>query len=155
MFISQFSVKCNAMIYECNTKNLIAYREKIKLYKYKFYKSTKNFKNYTQLAINKALFSLNKALRLVIRSMMFTTKTDCFKCCIRSHEFAAVNFLACIGANKCYRNEINSMVYTCARGFSAAGCGRRHRSSSDIRQLESMPGRVRAETQWTRTRILM
>lgn len=41
-------------------------------------------------------------------------------------------------------------LYTraCARGFSAAGCGRRRGSSSDIRQLESMPGTsVRAETQ--------
>lgn len=32
------------MIYECNTKNLIAYREKIKLYKYKFYKVQKILK---------------------------------------------------------------------------------------------------------------
>lgn len=52
------------------------------------------------------------------------------------------NFVACIGANKCYRNEINSVVYTRAgaRGFSAAGCGRRRRSSSDIRQLGKYAG---------------
>jgi len=48
------------------------------------------------------------ALRSIIRSVMFTMRRVVPSIALRSHEFAAVNFLACIGANKCYRNEINS-----------------------------------------------
>jgi len=47
----------------------------------------------------------------IIRSVMFTVRRVVPSIALRSHEFAAVNFLACIGANKCYRNEINSGVY--------------------------------------------
>lgn len=72
------------------------------------------------------------------------------------------NFLACISVNKCYRNEINSTVYVNTRGIfsplllllllhhpnppvhSSRMRPLLHRrgSSPDIRQLESMPGRV-------------
>lgn len=75
-----------------------------------------------------------------------------------------VNFLARIGANKCYRNEINSAVYARrararARAWEPvsslgdADAAAPQKFASDIRQLESMPGRVRARKRSERARI--
>lgn len=73
------------------------------------------------------------------------------KRCVRSHEFAAfaattaaaaaANFLARIGANKCYRNEINPAVYAAAHAGNDASPrdARRESSLLTLAKLESMP----------------
>lgn len=78
---------------------------------------------------------------------VYRERADCSKCCARSREFAAANFLACIGANKCYRNEIKPAVY--ARAVVSPNGMRTptppQKFAADTRQLRKYaPGRGNA-----------